>query len=232
MRKQVIFALVLVVMASSPVFALDLNSVMNNLFKNDVAGYTAVSLNSAATIDSKYGSGTPNYIAKYITNNYLGNSAIYEKNGKVGIGVTNPGADLEIYKNQSGITLLRVRNDVYNSYSLVEAWNGPYTVAMIQAGSGVAYNGAIGPYVSSIGGNSPVALWVYSIRGDIVLSPGGDNNEVMRLSGGNTSLGGNNQPNVVHIKGTLSVSNLSGSGSAYACIDANGQFYRSLVACR
>ncbi len=42
------------------------------------------------------GSGTINYIPKYLTATTFGNSAIYELGGKVGIGTTNPGQKLTV----------------------------------------------------------------------------------------------------------------------------------------
>ena len=40
--------------------------------------------------------GDPNYISKFLTDNKLGNSIIYESQNKVGIGTTNPGSRLDI----------------------------------------------------------------------------------------------------------------------------------------
>ena len=60
------------------------------------------------------GSGSTNYIAKFTGSKTIGNSAIYERNGKVGIGTTGPGAPLEIKSSQDSILRLRQSGGGWN----------------------------------------------------------------------------------------------------------------------
>ena len=48
------------------------------------------------------GSGTANYIAKFIDPNTIGDSVIYESGGKVGIGTASPDSKLEVTGSSSG----------------------------------------------------------------------------------------------------------------------------------
>ena len=52
-----------------------------------------VSLSSISGVD---GSGTANYVPKWTDADTIGNSAIYDNSGNIGIGTTNPGAKLEV----------------------------------------------------------------------------------------------------------------------------------------
>ncbi len=52
------------------------------------------------TIYGVGGSGTTNYIPKFTSSTNLGNSIIYEDAGKIGIGLTDPSAPLDIAGNQ------------------------------------------------------------------------------------------------------------------------------------
>jgi hypothetical protein len=64
------------------------------------------------------GAGTQNQVAKWIDNSgALGNSAITEVGGNVGIGTSTPNQVLEIKRNQEGITGLRLTNSTASPYS-------------------------------------------------------------------------------------------------------------------
>jgi hypothetical protein len=52
-----------------------------------------VSLSSISGVD---GTGTANYVPKWTDTDTIGNSAIYDSSGNIGIGTTNPGAKLEV----------------------------------------------------------------------------------------------------------------------------------------
>jgi len=52
-----------------------------------------VSLSSISGVD---GTGTANYVPKWTDADTIGNSAIYDNSGNIGIGTTNPGAKLEV----------------------------------------------------------------------------------------------------------------------------------------
>ena len=52
------------------------------------------------------GSGTVNYIPKFLGSTTLGNSVMYETGGNVGIGTMSPGCDLEIADSQHSIRFL------------------------------------------------------------------------------------------------------------------------------
>lgn len=63
---------------------------------NAIQGVNAdgtVNCGSTGTIG---GSGTANYVPKFTASTTLGNSAIYESSGNVGIGTTSPGAKLDV----------------------------------------------------------------------------------------------------------------------------------------
>ncbi|MGE3824117.1 MAG: hypothetical protein AB7G44_07810, partial [Bacteroidia bacterium] len=49
------------------------------------------------------GSGTPNYLARWITANTLGIGATYDNGTSVGIGTTTPGQALEIYRDNADV---------------------------------------------------------------------------------------------------------------------------------
>ena len=56
-------------------------------------GIDWVSLSSISGVD---GTGTANYVPKWTDADTIGNSAIYDNSGNIGIGTTNPGAKLEV----------------------------------------------------------------------------------------------------------------------------------------
>ncbi|MHC4888170.1 MAG: hypothetical protein ACYTEO_01750 [Planctomycetota bacterium] len=62
----------------------------------EIAGYAET---AGGIPDSINGSGTANYIAKFTAPNTLGDSAIYESAGDVGIGTTIPGEKLHVVGN-------------------------------------------------------------------------------------------------------------------------------------
>jgi hypothetical protein len=90
-----------------------------------VAGASA-DISSLATTDSAVASnslltGTTNFLAKYVNSTNLGNSAIFENGGKVGIGTTTPFDRLHLRFNDPGgsVTGLAVQNlgNTATSYS-------------------------------------------------------------------------------------------------------------------
>jgi len=50
------------------------------------------------------GSGTSNYIPKFVGSTLIGNSEIYELNGNIGIGTTNPTSKLHVVEDEPPIT--------------------------------------------------------------------------------------------------------------------------------
>ncbi len=82
------------------------------------APYALYALNSGGTGGGGIGgSGTTNYVAKFTSASEVGNSAVYENSGKVGIGTTSPSVQLHL-DSASGNTGLRLNStaadgDVY-----------------------------------------------------------------------------------------------------------------------
>jgi hypothetical protein len=68
----------------------------------------AIHANTAnSSVNGVTGSGTTNRLAKFTGTKVVGDSAIYESGGKVGIGTSSPGAKLEINQN-SWVDILKV----------------------------------------------------------------------------------------------------------------------------
>ena len=78
-------------------------------YKLDVAGDVNITgayrVNGTAIASGVGGSGTANYIPIFATGSTLGNSAIYQTGGNVGIGTTAPGAKLEINQTAAAVAL-------------------------------------------------------------------------------------------------------------------------------
>lgn len=72
------------------------------------------------------GNGTANFIAKFIDENTIGNSGIFESGGKVGIGATNPLSKLDIsapsssvlFPTSTGLVLLNNETTNFNSFGI------------------------------------------------------------------------------------------------------------------
>jgi hypothetical protein len=78
-------------------------------------------INSAATWNAKIGgSGTTNYLAKFTSGSVLGNSAIYESGGNVGIGTTSPNAKLHISDANNGFNLFLEKTSGFGSLFLLK----------------------------------------------------------------------------------------------------------------
>ncbi len=65
-----------------------------------IASGSQVNCTNDAPGGSMGGSGTANYLSKFITGTTLGNSQIYENGTNVGIGTTNPGYKLDVQNGQ------------------------------------------------------------------------------------------------------------------------------------
>jgi len=102
------------------------------------------------------GSGTANYIAKFTSANTLGNSAIYESAGNVGIGTLTPGEKLHVVGNvkladTSGNNAVVIKADGMGSAGQISMYDtdGTETVRLVAAeistqGAGLALKDGYG----------------------------------------------------------------------------------------
>jgi len=76
--------------------------------------------------DDVTGSGTAGYIAKWTSNNAIGNSVIYESGGNIGIGTTSPGAKLDVVGDIKGNNILPRDSNTYSLGSSSLLWKNIY----------------------------------------------------------------------------------------------------------
>ena len=92
------------------------------LFTRYSADYGATWSSWKTIINSDALSGTINYIPKFTGTNSIGNSAIYDSGGNVGIATTAPGAPLDVV-GQTGTAILRTTTAISTSYAGLRVYN-------------------------------------------------------------------------------------------------------------
>lgn len=103
----------------------------------------SVTISSTSAAGTIFGSGTPNYLARYSTSSVLTDSIIYDSGAMIGVGAT-PSAERFLISGSSAATTLLVRNG--NSGSVFDVQNSAGDSLLFVSGSG---NIGIGTTVSS-----------------------------------------------------------------------------------
>ncbi len=138
------------------------------------------------------GSGTVNYIPKFVGSTTLGNSVVYELNGNVGLGTTNPLAKLDVASTSvSGIRYIKSGSkdaritvgDPTKSWSMASGWATAGDFSIIEEGVAgdrlyIKQGGSVG-----IGTTSPANA--LHVARDINAVPQGDDAQLM--VGGSTN---------------------------------------------
>lgn len=96
-------------------------------------------------------SGSANYLAKFLSATSLGNSLLYELNGNVGIGTTEPVAFLDV----AGRALFNYEPFAYGSIDSEDDWHaitGGYTNgSLVYGGDFLGFDGVLGNAIAYIG---------------------------------------------------------------------------------
>jgi hypothetical protein len=128
-------------------------------FKKCSALYLCVAVFSVAATGQVTGSGTTNKVPKFTSSTMVGDSAITESNGNVGIGTTTPGNPLSVVGYSGGsqsnvATFANGTNDAYTSLSSagtassVGTWNnGSQILEFVPYSSG---NGIVSSYTGAL----------------------------------------------------------------------------------
>ena len=103
----------------------------------------SITISSAAAAGTIFGSGTPNYLARYSTSSVLTDSIIYDSGAMIGVGAT-PSAERFLISGSSAATTLLVRNG--SGGSVFDVQNSAGDSLLFVSGSG---NIGIGTTVSS-----------------------------------------------------------------------------------
>jgi len=69
------------------------------------------------------GTGTTNYLPKFTGTSTIGNSAIYDNSGNIGIGTTSASSPLDVVADNSTAINLRLRGRAADSVGQMEFWN-------------------------------------------------------------------------------------------------------------
>jgi len=155
------------------------------------------------------GTGTANYIPKFIDTNTIGNSAIYESSGNIGIGTSTIGATQRLlvkYVPTGDFTA--VTNTAYNHLTVQGNNNGYAGITIASPNSG-EQEGALA-FADSASGTSGLILYDHFLN-DMRFSTNGT--ERMRItSGGNVGIGTSSPINTLNISGTLGIVNSTANG--------------------
>ena len=118
---------------------------------------TCVKLNS--TSGNTSGSGTPNYTAKFISENIIGNSIIYDNGASIGIGTATPQNKLNVIGDINatgsvyGMTSLCIGTDCRTAWSeLLSPWDNSSTQTFIRAGYPLLINASNTLFVNGSAG--------------------------------------------------------------------------------
>ena len=103
----------------------------------------SVTISSTSAAGTIFGSGTPNYLARYSTSSVLTDSIIYDSGAMIGVGAT-PSAERFLISGSSAATTLLVRNG--SGGSVFDVQNSAGDSLLFVSGSG---NIGIGTTVSS-----------------------------------------------------------------------------------
>ena len=172
-----------------------LSSTDGKLIMRDAKGESITTANLAGT-------GTQNQVAKWIDNaGTLGDSAITEVSGNVGIGLTNPAAKLHVFGN-----LETVRQQLSNTNSFIQF--GFYEGAVkkgafgFQGSTSVGFIGGPGAMVFGTLTASPVAFFTSGIE------------RVRVDSAGNVGVGTSAPTAKLHVVGTVNLTGLRTEGTS------------------
>jgi hypothetical protein len=97
------------------------------------------------------GTGTTNYVTKWISGSVVGNSIIYDNGTNVGIGTTSPSAKLEILGNDDQIIL-----NTAGTYSSIYFRNNGTSVGQLFSTNAATYLTTIGSRILYLGGGNGV----------------------------------------------------------------------------
>jgi len=103
----------------------------------------SITISSTSAAGTIFGSGTPNYLARYSTSSVLTDSIIYDSGAMIGVGAT-PSAERFLISGSSAATTLLVRNG--SGGSVFDVQNSAGDSLLFVSGSG---NIGIGTTVSS-----------------------------------------------------------------------------------